>query len=127
MDSKTFWQLLADVCQLGEFVVGIETLGIEVNLVGKFQVEYDGLELVLEKQDCKDHFHIAADQIQALSFGYCRVTTGDDDPCIELVHGDGQVSLRLFYYPYESSQLKPMWEEFVGDHKRDEEFLRGQW
>ena len=127
MDARVFWQLLEDICQLGEFIAGIETKGAEINIVGRFHVAYDGFENVLEKQDCKDHFHIAADQIQALSFGYCRVTTGDDDPCIELVHVDGQVSLRLFYYPYESSQLKPMWEEFVRDHKRYEEFLRGQW
>ena len=127
MEPKTFWQLLEDVSNIGEFVVGIEMSGVEINLAGKLQVAYDGLEMVLEKQDCKDHFHIAAEQIRALQFGYFRVTTGDDDPCIELIHVEGQVALRLFYYPYESSQLNPLWVEFVQRHQNDEEFLTGQW
>lgn len=127
MEAKPFWQLLDDVCKLGEFVVGIDTMGVEINLVGEFQVAYDGVEMVLEKQDCKDHFHIAAEQIQLFHFGYFRVTTGDDDPCIELINVEGQVALRLFYYPYESDQLKPIWEEFVQQQRKYEEFLTGQW
>jgi hypothetical protein len=127
MDPKTFWQLLADVSNIGEFVVGIDTRGVEINLAGKFQVAYDGFEMVLEKQDCKDHFHVAAEQIQAFHFGYFRVTTGHDEPCIELINMEGQVALRLFYYPYESGLLNPLWEEFVQRHKNAEELLTGQW
>ena len=127
MDPKAFWQLLKDVTNIGEFVVGTDALGVEINLAGKFEVAYDGIEMVLEKQDCKDHFHIAAEQIQAFHFGYFRVTTGDDDPCIELIHVEGQVALRLFYYPYESDQLNPLWEEFMQRHKNNEEFLTGRW
>ncbi len=127
MDAKSFWQLLGDVCQLGEFIAGIEAEGAEINVVGRFQVAYDGHEMVLEKQDCKDHFHLAPAQIRAFHFGYCGLTTGGEDPCIELVNVEGRVCLRLFYYPYQVSELKPKWEKFVQEHQAYRAFLAGQW
>jgi hypothetical protein len=101
MDAKLFWQLLEDICQLGEFIAAIETKGAEINIVGRFQVVYDGFENVLEKQECKDHFHLAPETIQAIHFGYCKNTIGVIEPCIELINFDGQVCLILIYYPYQ--------------------------
>jgi len=127
MDAKSFWQLLEDVCQLGEFIAGIETKGAEINIVGRFQVAHEGFEMVLEKQDCKDHFHLISEQIQAIHFGYCVVTTGGADPCIELINIDGEVCLRLFYYPYQVSELRPKYEQFMAQHQAYQEVLTGEW
>jgi hypothetical protein len=127
MDAKLFWDLLDDICQLGEFIVGIETKGAESNIVGKFQVKYDGFENVLEKLDCKDHFHLAPQKIQTIRFGYCKVSTGGEDPCIDLINVDGQVCLRFFYYPYQASELKSIYEQFMSQHEPYRDFLTGEW
>jgi len=127
MDAKLFWQLLEDVCELGEFIAAIETKGAEINIVGRFQVAYDGFENVLEKQDCKDHFHLASEKIQAIRFAYCKVSTGGEDPCIELINVDGQVCLRLFYYPYQDRVLKLKYEQFMAQHQTYREVLTGEW
>jgi hypothetical protein len=127
MDAKLFWQLLEDVCQLGEFIAAIETKGAEINIVGRFQVAYDGFENVLEKQDCKDHFHLAPEKIQAIRFGYHDVSTGRLDPCIELINVDSQVCLILMYYPYQVSELKLKHEQFMAQHQACENVLTGEW
>ena len=127
MDTKLFWQLLEDICQLGGFIAGMETKGAEINIVGTFQVAYDGLEHVLEKQDCKDHFHLAPENIQAIRFGYHEVTTGGLDPCVELINVDAQVCLILMYYPYQVSELKPKYAQFMRQHKDSLEVLTGEW
>jgi len=127
MDTNFFWKLLEDVCQLGEFIAAIETKGTEINIVGRFQVAYDGFEIVLEKQDRKDHFHLVPEKIQAIHFGYCEVTTGGADPCIELINVDGQVCLKLLYYPYQQRELKPKYEQFIAQHQTYSDVLRGEW
>ena len=114
MDAKLFWQLMEDVCQLGEFIAAIETNGAEINIVGTFRVIHDGIELVLEKQDCRDHFHLIPEKIRSIHFGYCKVTTDGEDPCIELIDLDGQVCLRLFYYPYQVEELKAKAQTIYG-------------
>jgi hypothetical protein len=127
MDAELFWDLLEDICQLGEFIAAIETTGAEINIVGRFQVADDGFENVLEKQDCKDHFHLMPEKIQAIRFGYHGVTTGGLDPCIELINVDGQACLILMYYPYQVSELKPKYEQFIAQHQTYSDVLRGEW
>jgi hypothetical protein len=127
MDATTFWKLIEDVCQLGEFIAAVETIGAEINIVGRFQVAHDGFENVLEKQDCKDHFHLTPEKIQAIHFGYCDVTTGGADPCIELINVDDQVCLRLFYYPYQDTELTPKSEQFMAQHQTFKDVLTGEW
>jgi hypothetical protein len=127
MEANLFWQLLEDVCQLGEFIAGLETEGAAINIVGTFRVVDDGFELVLEKQDCKDHFHLTPEKIQAIHFGYCGVSTGGKDPCIELMNVDGQVCLRLFYYPYQATELVPKYEQFMAQHESHKNVLTGEW
>ena len=127
MDAKLFWQLLEDVCELGEFIAAIETKGAEINIVGRFQVAHDGFEMVLEKQDCKNHFHLTPEKIQAIHFGYCEVTKGGADPCVELVNVNGQACLRLFYYPFQASELKPRYKQFIAQHRHFQEVLTGEW
>ncbi len=127
MDQSLFWQLLEDVCQLGDFIAAIETQGAEINIVGTFGVVHDGIEMVLEKQDCKDHFHITPEKIQAIHFGYCEVTTGGADPCIELINVDGQVCLKLCYYPFQAGELKQKYEAFMAQHELFQEVLTGEW
>ena len=127
MDVRVFWQLLEDICQLGEFIAAIETNGAEINIVGRFHVAYDGFENVLEKQDCKDHFHVVPEKIQAICFGYHEVTTGGEDPCIELINVDDQVCLKLFYYPYQARELKPKHEQFKAQHQQHKDVLTGEW
>ena len=130
MDAKLFWQLLEDVCQLGDFIAAVETKGAEINIVGRLRVSYDGPEYpdtVLERQDCHDHIHVSPEQIQAFHFGYCDLTTGGADPCIELINVDGQVCLKLFYYPYHAEELKPMHEQFVAQHQQYRDVLKGEW
>lgn len=127
MDAKLFWQLLEDVSNLGEFVAGTWIKGAESNIVGTFQVAFDGHEIVFKKQDCRDHFHFAPEKIQAFHFGYCQVTTGGADPCIELFNEDSEVCLRLFYYPYQDKELKPKYEQFMAQHQAYRNLLTGEW
>ncbi|HEU0292256.1 MAG TPA: hypothetical protein VFR47_05945 [Anaerolineales bacterium] len=127
MDAKLFWQLIEDICQLGEFIAATETKGAESNIVGKFQVAFDGHEMVLEKQDCKDHFHIVPGQIKAIHFGYCEVSTGGSDPCVELIDEDSEVCLRLFYYPYRHKELKPKYEQLMAHYQAYKNSFTGEW
>jgi hypothetical protein len=126
MDTKLFWQLLKDVCQLGEFIITMEIKAAQINIRGMLQLGYDH-EMVLERQDCHDHVHITPEQIQKICFGYCPVGTGRMDPCIELINVDGQVCLRLFYYPYRYEELKPKYEQFISQHTSYKEILTGEW
>ncbi|HKY56017.1 MAG TPA: hypothetical protein VJM08_17005 [Anaerolineales bacterium] len=127
MNKKLFWQLMEDVCQLGEFIAVIETDGAEINIVGRFQVIHDGIELVLEKQDCGDHFHIAPEKIQVIHFGYCKNDIGLIEPCLELINLDGQVCLILVYYPYQESALKPKYRQFMEEREPYRAYLTGEW
>ena len=129
MDAKLplWWDLLEDICQLGEFIASIEIKGAAIDIVGAFRVADDGFENVLEKQGCKDHFHLAPKNVQTIHFGYCEVSTGGMDPCIELINEDRQVCLRLFYYPYQIRELKPMHEQFMAQHQPYKDVLTGEW
>jgi hypothetical protein len=127
MDAKLFWQLMEDICKLGEFIAAMETNGAEINIVGTFRVIYDGIELVLEKQDCGDHFHLIPEKVQTIHFGYCEVSTGGKDPCIELINVDRQVCMRLFYYPYQEKELRPKHQQFLEHHQRYRDYLTGKW
>jgi len=127
MDTKLFWQLLEDVCQLGEFIAAMETNGAEINIVGSFRVIHDGIELVLEKQGCGDHFHLAAEKIQAIRFGYCKNDIGVIEPCLELVNLDGRACLILVHYPYQERELKPKYEQFMKQHQSYGDYLTGEW
>lgn len=127
MDPKLFWQLLEDICQLGDFVTGIEAKGAEINLVGTFQVAFDGHEQVLEKRGCGDHFHLAPEKIRAIHFGYHEVATGGEDPSIELINVDGEACLILMYYPYQRAELEPKCREFMEEHEAHKDLLTGKW
>ena len=119
--------MLEDICQFGEFIASIEIPGAAIDIVGTFRVIHDGIELVLEKHDCGDHFHLSPEKIQAIHFGYCEVSTGGEDPCIELINVDGQACLRLFYYPYQDKELKPKYEQFMEQHQPYKNYLTGEW
>lgn len=127
METKLFWQLMADVCQLGEFIAIIESNGAEINIVGMFHVVQDRIETVLEKSDCKDHFHITPEKIRAIHFSYCKNAIEVIEPCIELINLDGQVCLILVYYLYQESELKPHYEQFMEQHQSYRESLTGEW
>ena len=127
MDTKLFWQLMEDICQLGEFIADMEIKGAETNIRGTLQVGYDGLKLVLERQGCHDHIHLAPEHIQAIHFGYYQVSTGQMDPCIELINVDDQVCLTLLYYPYQISELKPKHKHFIENHQPYRNYLTGEW
>ena len=127
MDAKSFWSLLEDVCKLGEFIASIESRGAEINVVGRFRVALDGHENVLEKQDCKDHFHLAPQQIQTIRFGYRKNAIEVIEPCIQLINLEGQVCLTLVYYPHEEAELKPKYEQFLAEHQTYRKVLTGEW
>lgn len=127
MNTKLFWQLMEDICQLGEFIAAIETKGAEINVVGTFRVIYDGIELVLEKQVCGDHFHLASEKIRAIHFGYCKNAIGVIEPCLELINLDGQACVTLVYYPYQERELKSKYEQFMEQHQQHGDFLTGEW
>lgn len=130
MDANSFWQVLGDLCQLGEFIVAAGTKGAETNIRGTFRLGYDGTKnpvQVLERQDCHDHIHFSPEEIQAIRFGYCKVSTGREDPCIEVINMDGQVCLKLFFYPFQLDELKPTYEQFIAQHPTYGDVLRGEW
>lgn len=105
----------------------METNGAEINVVGTFRVIHDGIELVLEKQGCGDHFHLASEKIQAIRFGYCKNDIGAIEPCLELINLDGQVCLILVHYPYQAEELKPKHKRFMEHHQSYRDYLTGEW
>jgi hypothetical protein len=127
MDAKLFWQLMEDVCQLGEFIAAMETNGAETNIVGTFRVIHDGIEFVLEKQDCGDHFHLAPEKIRAIHFGYSSNAIAVIEPCLQLINLDEQVCLIFIYYPYEEKELKPKFKQFMEQHQLYRDYLTGEW
>jgi hypothetical protein len=123
MDAGLFWQLVADICKLGEFIASTGTGGVSANIVGRFQVGYDGSESVIQRTGCDDHIHCRPDQISAFKFGYSDMGHGSE-PCVELLNKDSQVCLR-FYYCGGDAVYK--YRQFVERHRRHESLFAGEW
>jgi hypothetical protein len=70
---------------------------------------------------------LAPQQIQAIRFGYCKNAIEVIEPCVELIDLDGQVCLTLVYYPYQESEIKPKYEQFMAEHEAHKGILTGEW
>ena len=123
MDAELFWQLVADICKLGEFIASTGTGGVSANIVGRFHVGYDGSESVIQRTGCDDHIHCHPDQILAFKFCYCDIGYGAE-PCLELINQESQVCLR-FYYRGGDAMRK--YKQFVERHRRHENLFAGEW
>jgi len=123
MDAGLFWLLIDDVCKLGEFIAATGAGGVSANIVGKFQVGYDGSESVIQRTGCDDHIHCHPDQITAFKFGYCDIGYGAE-PCLELINQESQVCLK-FYYRGGDAGIK--YRQFMERHRRYERLFAGEW
>jgi hypothetical protein len=123
MDAGLFWRLIADICKLGEFIVSTGMVGVSANIVGRFQVGYDGAESVIQRTGCDDHVHCRPDQIAAFKFGYRDIGCGEE-PCVELINQDRQVCLRFYYRGGDAVQK---YRQFVERHRRYENLFAGEW
>lgn len=123
MDDGLFWRLIADICKIGEFIATTGTGGVSVNLVGRFQVGYDGREAVIQRVGCDDHIHCRPDQIVAFRFGYCDIGYGAE-PCLELINRDGQACLRLYY---RGSDAESKYKQFIEKRRLYKSLFVGEW
>jgi hypothetical protein len=123
MEAGLFWRLISDVCKLGEFIAATGTNGASANIVGKFQVGYDGSESVIQSTGCDDHIHCRPDQIATFKFGYCDIGYGAE-PCLELVNQENQVCLK-FYYRGNDAGCK--YRQFIERNRICENLLAGEW
>jgi hypothetical protein len=123
MDAGLFWMLIEDICKLGEFIASTGTGAVSANIVGKFQLGYDGSECVIQRNGCDDHIHCRPDRIAAFEFGYCDLGYGAE-PCVDLIDQDGQVCLR---FRYSGSDAGCKYRQFVERHRRHENLLAGEW
>jgi hypothetical protein len=123
MDAGLFWRLITDVCKLGEFIASTGTCGASANIVGKFQVGYDGPEMVIQRTGCDDHIHCQPDQVAAFKFGYCDIGYGAE-PCLELINQDSQVCLKFYY---RGSEAGRKYRQFVERHRLYEKLFAGEW
>jgi hypothetical protein len=123
MDAGLFWELIADICKLGEFIATTGTGGVSANMVGKLQVGYDGSETVIQRTCCDDHIHCHPDQITAFRFGYCDLGYGGE-PCVELINQDNQICLRFYY---RGTDAIPKFSQFFERHRRHINLFVGEW
>ena len=123
MDAGLFWELIADICKLGEFIATTGTGGVSANMVGKPQVGYDGSETVIQRTCCDDHIHCYPAQIASFKFGYCDIGYGME-PCVDLINERGQVCLKFYY---RGSDAVHKYRQFVERHRRHENLFDGEW
>jgi hypothetical protein len=123
MEDKLFWRVVADICQIGEFIAATGADGASANIVGEFRVSYDGSENVIEKKECHDHVHLYPAQIKAFHFSYRDVGYGAE-PCLELTNLHDQVSLRLYY---RGRDAKQKYQQFVEQHQDCHHLFTGEW
>jgi hypothetical protein len=123
MDAGLFWRLIEDICKLGEFIATTGTGGASANIVGNFQVGYDGREAVIQRTGCDDHIHCHPAQIASFKFVYCDIGYGAE-PCVELINEGGQACLKFYY---RGSDAGHKYRQFVERHWRHENLFAGEW
>jgi hypothetical protein len=123
MDAGLFWELIADICKLGEFIATTGTGGASASIVGNFQVGYDGREAVIQSTDCDDHIHCHPAQIALFKFSYCDLGYGAE-PCVELINDGGQVCLNFYY---RGSEAVPKFRQIFERYRRHTNLFVGEW
>jgi hypothetical protein len=122
VNENTFWEILDEILNFGEFVVAVPNGAASANIVGKISIGKDGREIVIEKDVCHCHVHLEPEKISQFSFTYINVGFGDE-PCCELKTPQDETVLRLYL---RGSKEKGI-EKFVEFSHKDSEFVKGKW
>lgn len=98
MREAIFWDLLAQICDMGEFVVTTYSGTAAADIAGRLRVGTAGGETVLENPGCGCHVHIYFYDEPRVSFTYRDVGNGPE-PCVDIHAGEsgGEEALWLRY------------------------------
>lgn len=122
MNKDTFWKILDDILNFGEFVVAVPNAAASANIVGKISIGRDGNERVIDKDACHCHIHLEPENIAYFSFTFIDVGFGEE-PCIELKTHEEETSLRL-YLRAEREKARDVFAEFP---YLNSDFVKGSW
>ena len=122
MDEDTFWEILEEILDFGEFIVAVANEAASANIVGRISVGRDGREKVIDKDLCHCHVHLKPEKIARFSFTYIDAGYGEE-PCCELKMPPDETVLRL----YLRADKETAAEKFAGFSFGDAEFVEGQW
>ena len=122
MSEETFWEILDEVLNFGEFVVAVPNSAASANIVGKISVGRDGKERVIDKDACHCHVHLEPEKIAQFSFTFIDPGFGEE-PCVELKTPQDETVLRL--YLRGNKQMAS--EKFLEFSFADSKFVKGSW
>jgi hypothetical protein len=122
MDEDTFWEILEEILDAGEFIVAVTNEAASANIVGKISVGRDGRETVIDRDLCHCHVHLEPAKIARFSFTYIDAGYGPE-PCCELKTPPEQSVLRL----YLRADKETAAEKFAGFSFKDSESVIGNW
>ncbi len=122
MDEATFWEILDEILNFGEFIVAVPNVGASANIVGKISIGRDGREKVIDKDACHCHVHLEPERISRFSFTFIDAGFGDEPAC-ELKTPQDETVLRLYLRGSKEIGSK----KFAGFSHKDSEFVNGNW
>ncbi len=123
LTEKRFWKLMADIGEMGKFIVAVPNQGASANIVGKFSVEFEGTENVFEKKGCSDHVHLSFNQLEKITFSYIDVGYGLE-PLMEFQDSNEITFLKL-YYPGANATKKQ--QQLVEKSVDIQTLFKGNW
>lgn len=122
MNEDTFWKILDEVLDFGEFVVAVPNEVASANIVGKISIGRDGREKVIDKDACHCHVHLEPEKIARFSFTFIDPGFGEE-PCIELKTPQDETVLRL----YLRGSMETASNKFAEFSFANSEFVKGSW
>ncbi len=123
ISEQRFWELMEDISSMGSFIVAVPSEGASANIIGKFKVEHNGRENVLQVTGNKDHVHIYPEHLDHIEFKYIDVGYGPE-PCITFVNHRSAAFLKLYYMGGSSAGKQQQLLEANGDIKS---IFKGKW
>ncbi|MDQ3633302.1 MAG: hypothetical protein M3405_02175 [Acidobacteriota bacterium] len=95
VDESTFWEILDEILNFGEFILAVPNSAASANIVGKISIGKDSREKVIDKDTCHCHVHLEPEKISRFSFTFIDAGFGDEPVC-ELKTPQDEIVLRLY-------------------------------
>jgi hypothetical protein len=122
VDESTFWEILDEILNFGEFILAVPNSAASANIVGKISIGKDSREKVIDKDTCHCHVHLEPEKISRFSFTFIDAGFGDEPVC-ELKTPQDEIVLRLYLRKSKKIGSK----KFAGFSHKDSEFVSGNW
>jgi hypothetical protein len=124
MEEPVFWELLGQICDMGDLVATTENNGASADVAGLLRTGYAGGETVLERPQCHCHVHVYLDNIAQLAFTYRDIGRGPE-PCLEVMSWENEPVVRLYYRGGGDARAK--YAEFARRNTRHADQWNGSW